>query len=183
MAIGLLLSVLIFYYRQIAFKVFSGIYFCSGVFLWSFAQNDGSYHIGISGIVYGLVAFLFFSGVFRKYFPLQAISLFIVFLYGSSVWGIFPIKEGVSWEGHLAGLVAGIIFAYAFRKKGVQRPKFQYEIEKEMGIEPPDLEAIWNENQRRIKEEKERQEREAQGYFIVYDYKPTSKPERDSDPQ
>ncbi len=72
------------------------------------------------------------------------------------IWGIFPIQERVSWEGHLSGLFVGVVLAFIFRKKGVQNPKYQYEIEKEMGIEPPDLEGIWRENVRLAKEEEER---------------------------
>jgi len=89
----------------------------------------------MSGIVYGLAGFLFTSGVIRKYLPLQALSLFVIFLYGSMIWGVFPTPQPISWEGHLAGLLVGVFLAYWFRKKGPQRPKYQYEIEKELGIE------------------------------------------------
>jgi membrane associated rhomboid family serine protease len=55
----------------------------------------------MSGIVYALAGFLFVSGVLRNYLPLQAISLFVAFVYGSMIWGIFPTETHVSWEGHL----------------------------------------------------------------------------------
>jgi hypothetical protein len=61
------------------------------------------------------------------------------------IWGIFPMKEHVSWEGHLSGLVVGVVLAlFTTGKKGPQAPKYQYEIEKELGIDPPDLEGEWN---------------------------------------
>jgi hypothetical protein len=73
--------------------------------------------------------------------PLQALSLFIIFLYGSMIWGVFPTQPRVSWQGHLSGLIVGVILAFIYRKQGPQRPKYQYEIEKELGIEPPDFEG------------------------------------------
>ena len=71
------------------------------------------------------------------------------------IWGIFPLKEEVSWEGHLCGLVTGVMLAFVFKKEGPKRPKYQFEIEKELGIEPPDLEGLWNERVR-IAEERQR---------------------------
>lgn len=154
----LLLAALIYYYREVALKVILLGWLLTGLSVWIYAENKGSYHIGMSGIIYLLAGFLFTSGAMRKYRPLQAISLFIIFLYGSMIWGIFPIDKRISWEGHFMGLVVGVVLAYLFKKRGPQRPKYQYEIEKEMGIEPPDLEGIWLEKMRRA--ELERQARE-----------------------
>ena len=177
-----LTATLFYFYRTIAMKVFLFIWLMTGVFLWIFAENKGAYHIGMSGVIYGLVAFLFISGVLRKYLPLQAISLFVVFVYGSMIWGIFPMKQHVSWEGHLMGFLSGIFLAYYFRKEGPQRPKYQYEIEKEMGIEPPDLEGMWLERQRQAQLAEEERERRAKGHFIVYHYVPhTRKEDKPSD--
>ncbi|XOV67016.1 MAG: rhomboid family intramembrane serine protease [Fluviicola sp.] len=150
--IAILLGTLIYYYRQVALRVFLISWAATGLGLWLFATNTNSYHIGMSGVIYALAGFLFVSGVLRKYMPLQAISLFVAFVYGSMIWGIFPTESHVSWEGHLSGLVTGVILALIFRKLGPQAPKFQYEIEKEMGIEPPDLEGQWREQQRLEKE-------------------------------
>ena len=150
---AILLGAVIYYYRQVALRVFLISWFATGLGLWLFATNTNSYHIGMSGVIYALAGFLFVSGVLRRYLPLQAISLFVAFIYGSMIWGIFPTESHVSWEGHLSGLVTGVLLAFAFRKLGPQAPKYQYEIEKEMGIEPPDLEGQWRE---RIRLEKER---------------------------
>jgi membrane associated rhomboid family serine protease len=170
--IFLLLSTLIYFYRDIAWKIFSIGWLMTGFAIWLYAENKGAYHIGMSGIIYLLAGFLFFSGVFRKFLPLQAISLFVVFLYGSMVWGIFPLEEKVSWEGHLMGLVVGIVFAYFFRKEGPQRPKYQYEIEREMGIEPPDWEAIYNEKVRLAREAEEAANQDKTPE-IIYHYTPS----------
>jgi membrane associated rhomboid family serine protease len=75
------------------------------------AKNEGSFHIGISSIIYSLVCFLFVSGVLGKQKQLQAVSLLIVFIYGSLVWGVFPMEEKVSWQGHLGGSITGIALA------------------------------------------------------------------------
>jgi membrane associated rhomboid family serine protease len=149
-----LLSGLLFYsYKQISFRVFGILWFFSGMFVWLLAEKNGAYHIGMSGIIYGLAGFLFTSGVLRKYLPLQALSLIVVFLYGSMIWGVFPTAQPISWEGHLSGMLAGVFLAFFFRKQGPQRPKFQYEIEKELGIEPPDLEGQYWE---KVREEEAR---------------------------
>lgn len=150
---AILLGTLIYYYREIALRVFLFSWIGTGIGVWIFAELTNSYHIGMSGVIYAMAGFLFTSGVIRKYLPLQAISLFVVFVYGSLIWGIFPMQPKVSWEGHLAGLVLGVLLAFVYRKLGPQSPKYLYEIEKEMGIEPPDFEAEWNE---RIRLEEER---------------------------
>jgi membrane associated rhomboid family serine protease len=66
-----LLGAIIFFYREIALKVFVLSWLFTGLFVWMYAQNKGAYHIGISGIIYALASFLFTSGVIRKYLPLQ----------------------------------------------------------------------------------------------------------------
>lgn len=167
-----LLAAIIYFYRDIALKVFVLLWLGTGVMLWAYAENTGSYHIGMSGVIYAMLGFVFTSGVLRKYMPLQAISLFVIFVYGNLVWGIFPIKAHVSWEGHFMGLVVGLIVAFMYRSKSVQRPKYQFEIEKEMGIEPPDLEGMWMEEQARQRAYEEEQRRVANGFLIVYDYVP-----------
>lgn len=147
------LSALIYFYREIALYVVLFIWVGGGFLLWYMAANTQSYHIGMSGIIYGLFGFLFTSGMIRKYLPLQAISLFVAFLYGSMIWGVFPMEPGISWEGHLLGLAVGVIVAVAFRKKGPKPPKYRYEIEEELGIEPPDLEGEWLERRKRWEEQ------------------------------
>jgi len=192
-----LMSTLIYFYRSIAGYVLLFIWIGGGTLLWLFALNTGSYHIGMSGVIYGLFGFLFVSGILRRYLPLQAISLFIVFLYGSMVWGIFPMEQGISWEGHFFGLFMGVVSAIIFRKKGPQAPKYQYEIEKDLGIDPPDLEGIWKENVERRRamleqKEKEKQERAPNAsmanqnvsqstYQIEYSFKPKNKQEPTKD--
>lgn len=105
---------MIFNYRKVAFKSFVFIFFVSGILVWLFGREN--YHIGASGLVYGMAFFIFFSGIFRKNIQSIALSLLIVFIYGGIVWGILPIDLKTSWEGHLMGAICGFTTAFYFRK-------------------------------------------------------------------
>ena len=119
-----LLSSLFYFYKDVAFKVLLlGGFFC-GFLTWCIARE--SYHIGASGIVYLLFSFVFFSGLIKKHFRLVALSLIIIFLYGSMIWYVLPIKEGMSWEGHLSGFLVGLIFAFIFKNKGIVKKEHQF---------------------------------------------------------
>ncbi len=122
----LILSVALFYfYSEVAIKVFSITYIITGMFVWLWGRE--AWHIGASGLVYGLASFLFFSGIIRRYFRLIALSLLVVFLYGEMVWGLFPgIYQNISWESHMLGFFAGIILAIWYRKEGPQRPVYEW---------------------------------------------------------
>lgn len=103
----------LFFYPNIAYKVALYLFLITGVGVWLFARN--AYHIGASGLIYGFASFLFFSGVFRKDNRSVVISLVVAFLYGSMIYGIFPTYQGVSYESHLIGLLAGIYCANIFK--------------------------------------------------------------------
>jgi len=122
----LLLSIALFYfYSEIALSVFSWTYILTGVLVWLGGRD--AWHIGASGLVYGLASFLFFSGIIRRYFRLVALSLLVVFLYGEMVWGLFPgIYKNISWESHMLGFVSGIVLAVWYRKEGPQRPVYKW---------------------------------------------------------
>ena len=115
---------LFYFYRETGFAVVPVVWLLSGLLTWCIGRE--SWHIGASGLVYALSFFLCFSGIFRKYIPLMAVSLLVVFLYGSTWWNMFPIAEvvdpAISWEGHLSGAVSGWISAWLFRKDGPQKP-------------------------------------------------------------
>ena len=126
----LVLGTLLFYsYKKIAYRIFFLLFIFSGVLLWMIGRQ--SFHIGASGIIYSLASFLFFSGIIRKNPPLTAISLVVLFLYGSMIWGLFPINKFSSWEGHLSGFITGLVISIIFREDGPKRKKYQWEIDEE----------------------------------------------------
>ncbi len=130
---------IIFFYRNLAYKVFALVWILSGICVWLGARD--SYHIGASGLIYGIAAFLFLSGIIRKDFRLAAISLLVVFLYGSLVWGVLPIFPQISWEYHLWGGISGFIAAIIYRKQGPERIFWSWEIEDEIEDESSEEEC------------------------------------------
>jgi len=117
-------SGLFYFYKKVAVKVLIIGGFLGGLFTWVIARP--SYHIGASGIVYLLFSFIFFSGIIKKHYRLVAMSLITIFLYGSMIWFVLPIKEGMSWEGHLSGFLMGILLAIIYRKQGIVKEKFEF---------------------------------------------------------
>ncbi|MEO8934433.1 MAG: rhomboid family intramembrane serine protease [Xanthomarina sp.] len=121
----ILTAALFYFYKPIAWKILIYGVLLSGFITWSIGRP--SYHIGASGLIYVLVSFTFFKGILAKHYRLIALSLLVVFLYGSMIWGVLPIKEGISWEGHTAGLVTGLLFAIIFKKEIVRPKKYAWE--------------------------------------------------------
>ncbi|MBU1680715.1 MAG: rhomboid family intramembrane serine protease [Bacteroidetes bacterium] len=117
---------ILYFYPSSAKKALAIIYFFSGILIWLFARE--SYHIGASGMIYGLSSFIFFSGIIRRDKKSITLALLVTFLYGGLVMGVLPIDEKVSWEGHFFGAVLGFLCAIIFRKK--DRPdKYDWEEE------------------------------------------------------
>lgn len=133
-------TALFFFYREMAYRIFIINYFLSGMLLWIAGRE--AWHIGASGIIYGLAAFLLLSGILRRDIRLLTISLIVIFLYGSLFWGIFPIEEGISWDGHLMGAISGTILALIFYKYGPPRQKFDWEDEPESDEDDDELDTI-----------------------------------------
>lgn len=126
-----LATCLFYFYKQLSYSVLFISWLLSGVILWTIGRE--SWHIGASGLIYSIAFFLFFSGLIRKHIPLIAISLVLTFLYGSMVWHLFPwkVNDPISWEGHLAGGITGLILSILFRKSGPQKPIKLWEEEEE----------------------------------------------------
>jgi len=135
-------TMLFYFYKKIAKASCIWIWLISGIWLWLGGRNNDIhpvYHIGASTLIYGLSTFLFFSGVFRKHLRLMVVSAMVVFLYGSIMWGIFPLKTEISWEGHLFGALAGVLVAFNYRKEGPQRRIYHWEDEEEDYIIPLEI--------------------------------------------
>ncbi len=120
-------------YRSIAFELLFWLTVMSG--FWTWVIGRPSYHIGASGVIYGMAFFVFFSGILRKDTRSMALALLVTFFYGGLVWGLLPIQEKVSWEGHIAGAIAGIICAIYYRNVGKEEvPNYLKEEEEELEI-------------------------------------------------
>ena len=104
-----------FFNSAIASRVFYICYFLTGSLVWTFARS--SFHIGASGLIYGLAAFLAFYGFFKKDFKSLAISVIIMFFYWSLIYGVLPIQQGLSWESHLIGGLVGFGTAMYFGRR------------------------------------------------------------------
>lgn len=125
----ILLFVLVYFYRSFSYRIFWQIYLLSGISVWIFGRE--AWHIGASGVVYGLAAFHFVSGIIRNDVRLLTISVVVVFLYGGMVWGMFPINPDISWESHLWGAVSGVLLALYYRKYNIRRNQFDWEEDEE----------------------------------------------------
>ena len=110
----ILMFSLFFFYRKSAYIIYLLIYILSGFFVWLVGRE--SLHIGASGIIYGLAAFLFMSGIISHNIRLLTISMIVALLYGGLFWGIFPVKPEISWESHLGGGISGLGLAWLYRK-------------------------------------------------------------------
>jgi membrane associated rhomboid family serine protease len=122
-----LTSALFYFYRDIRWKVLIFGLLLTGLATWVIGRS--SLHIGASGVVYMLVAFLFFKGIFSKQFQLTALALVVVFLYGGMLWYVFPVNPEISWEGHLSGFFVGFLFSFLFKTKPIERKKYEWEKE------------------------------------------------------
>lgn len=112
-------AMLYYFYRSIATKVWVVLMLSTGLLTWCFA--GGGCHVGASALIYGLSFFLMVSGFIRKNKSLIVVSFLVILLYGSLVWGLFPeyaIENNISWEGHFAGFVMGILLAFLYRNDG-----------------------------------------------------------------
>lgn len=187
-------TLLFYFYSDVSAKVFFTIYFFSSFFIWLFARSFTS-HIGASGVVYGLSGFLFFSGIIRKQKALFGVSLLVTFLYGTVIWGVFPIEfqeaihyiskgERISWEGHLSGFAVGTALAYIYRKKGVQPPVYSWEINNDEDVDESNPYWMVNENGEQLNNEPEQEiikNTSDNPYTVNYTFIPRKENEQNND--
>ncbi|WP_395643323.1 rhomboid family intramembrane serine protease [Rudaea sp.] len=155
--LGLLSAFLLYAYPRAARYALPLIWIVSGLGVWLFARP--SLHVGISGIVHGLMFFLFLTGLFRRDRLGVAIALAVFFLYGGMTLTVLPREENVSFEYHLAGAIAGVIAAIAFYRLDplAPRKRYSWEIEDDSadeggdglndGLEPDrprNVPVLWN---------------------------------------
>ena len=126
----LVLGTALYYcYPTLANRVLLITWLTSGLLTWCIGDPNST-HIGASALVYGLNLFLIFSGFIRGNRMLIVISLIMVFLYGSFIWGMIPalaIPQNISWEGHLSGAIIGVFLAFLLRKEGPQKEVYHWD--------------------------------------------------------
>ncbi|MBC7426941.1 MAG: rhomboid family intramembrane serine protease [Bacteroidia bacterium] len=105
-----------FFYKPVALKLSVFMALTAGFLVWIVGRPV--YHIGASGIIYAYIFFVLSSGLIRHNRRLSVLSLLIILMYGSMVWGIVPQGGNISWESHLCGALTGIVFAFIYRKSG-----------------------------------------------------------------
>ncbi|MDB1090230.1 rhomboid family intramembrane serine protease [Streptomyces sp. ACA25] len=92
----------------------------SGLGVW-FTASSGSITAGASGVVFGLFGYLLVRGFVEKDAVDITIGITVFLLYGSLLWGVLPTNPGVSWQGHLFGLLGGILAAFWLRRSRAPR--------------------------------------------------------------
>jgi len=106
-------AISIYFYRKVAMRAFWMIYLLTGTAVWFFARPVS--HIGASGVIYGLVAFIFWNGIFRRSIRSIILAALVMLLYSGMFMGILPDQEGISWESHLLGSLVGIFTSFWFK--------------------------------------------------------------------
>jgi len=121
---------LLFLYPNASLRALPAMYAGSSAVAWLFARP--SVHIGASGLVYAILAFVFMSGLLRRDMRSVAVSLAIWFVYGSMLGGILPADTRISWELHVSGLFVGLVLAFVFRHSDrVPLKRYDWELEED----------------------------------------------------
>lgn len=133
-------TALFYFYPTLAHRVLLVSYIASGLLTWCLGSPSTT-HVGASALIYSLNLFLIVSGFIRGNRQLIVISLIMVFLYGSFIWGMIPSlarPQNISWEGHLSGAIIGIVLALLLRKEGPQKEVYHWEEDDEVSVNPTD---------------------------------------------
>lgn len=134
-------TVMLYLYPYSTVKVLPAVYLGPGIAVWLLARAF-TVHVGASGLVYGLVAYVFVAGVLRRDRRAIAASMLVYFLYGTLVWGVFPGQPGISWQTHLAAAVIGVAMAILLRHLDLPpRKRYEWEDEGEERDGPHDTEG------------------------------------------
>ena len=125
-----LMLLLRFFYSNVYFQVFIIGLLVSGIFTWLFARP--AYHLGMSGVIYVLASFIISKSFFSKQYNLIALSFVVIFIYGSMIWYVFPIDKSISWEGHLSGLITGILLSFCYKNEIKASPQIPLNYEQNL---------------------------------------------------
>ena len=122
-------TALLYGYPRSARLVLGWLYAGSGLGVWLFARD--AYHVGASGVAFGMMFFVFTIGAIRWDRRAIALSMLVFFLYGGMLWGIFPTEPGVSYESHFFGALLGAVLAIVCRNRDPAPPRKRYSWEDE----------------------------------------------------
>ncbi len=109
-------TLVLFAGRSVFWQVTVGATLIGGAATWLLARAGN--HIGASLLIFGYFGFLIVDGVLGKSFRSLAVAVVAAVLYRGILWGALPTAGGgVSWEGHLFGLLAGGVVAYLLERR------------------------------------------------------------------
>jgi len=108
-----LTTLILFFYQRVAITSFILLYLLTGALVWVFARPV--YHIGASGVVYAMVSFVFWNGIFRRNMKSVVLALVVMIMYSGYFAGIVPGEKGISWESHLLGAISGIVVSFMMK--------------------------------------------------------------------
>lgn len=132
-------TMLFYFYRKIALRIVLFTWLGEGLLVWLMGRE--TYHVGMSGVIYGLAFFMITSSIIRKNRQLTGLNFLIIFLYGSIFWGLFPLMPKVSWESHLAGALVGVALGILYRHNRADHVEYRPPIEDDPLDDEPD--AWW----------------------------------------
>lgn len=122
-------AMLLYGYPRSVKVLLPAVYLGGGAAVWLFARE--SYHIGASGLVFGMLFFVLTIGILRWDRRAIALSLVLFLLYGGMIWGILPAAEEISFESHLSGALIGMVMAFLLRHRDPEPPRKQYSWDRE----------------------------------------------------
>jgi len=122
-------TALLYGYPRSARLVLPVLYFGTGIGVWLFGRS--AWHIGASGLIFGMMFFIATIGVLRWDTRSIALAMVVFLLYGGMVWGVLPGDPSVSFESHLAGALLGVALAVWLKNRDPAPPPKRYSWEDE----------------------------------------------------
>ena len=113
-ALIVLLYLSLSYSRRQTIAASGIIVLIGGGFVWMLGSAN-SIHIGASGLIFGLIGFLLFLGLFRHEWKAFFLSALVFFFYGGAFFSLLYHVPGISWTGHFFGFGSGIFAAWSLR--------------------------------------------------------------------
>ena len=119
-------------YPRASLRALPLLWLGSGIGAWLLGHG-GEHHLGASGVTHGLMYLTLTLGILRKERSAVAAAMIVFLLYGGMVMAVLPLQEGVSWQSHLGGAIAGVLSAFLFRHADPAPPRrvYSYELEED----------------------------------------------------